>query len=102
MVVENIRYAIPEERRAAFLAAYATASAALDAAPQCLAYELTQGVEEPGNFVMRIEWTSVEDHERGFRGGPHFGPFLASVRPFISQIAEMKHYRQTDVAHRTP
>ena len=29
---------------------------------------------------------------QGFRHGPHFPPFLAEVRPFIPDIAEMRHY----------
>lgn len=45
-------------------------------------------------MIVRIEWTSVEAHERSFRKGPHFPPFLEQVRPFIPMIREMKHYRQ--------
>jgi hypothetical protein len=29
---------------------------------------------------------------QGFRRGPHFPPFLGLVRPFIPDIAEMRHY----------
>jgi quinol monooxygenase YgiN len=99
MIVEYIRYRIAEpERRAAFEDAYASAAKQLDDAPQCLGYELAHGVEEPERYILRIEWTSVEDHEKGFRGGPHFPSFLASVRPYIGDIEEMKHYRGTAVA----
>ncbi|MFI7273766.1 group II truncated hemoglobin [Streptomyces sp. NPDC049879] len=98
MTVEYIRYRIADpERRAAFEASYATAAAQLDAAPQCLAYELSHGVEEPDRYILRIEWTSVPDHEQGFRGGPHFPPFLAAIRGWIGDIEEMKHYERTAV-----
>jgi quinol monooxygenase YgiN len=94
MIVEYVRYETAGEQTTALLDAYRQASKHLDAAPECLAYEITQGVEEPGHVIVRIEWTSVEAHERGFRGGPHFPPFLALVRPFLPCIQEMKHYRQ--------
>jgi hypothetical protein len=40
----------------------------------------------------RIEWSSVADHEQGFRRSPGFGPFFAAVKPFFEQIEEMRHY----------
>lgn len=92
MVVEYIRYVVPEARAAEFEQAYRQASAALDADTHCLAYEVARGVEEPAHFVVRIEWDSVAGHEEGFRASPHFGPFLAAVRPFFGEIQEMKHY----------
>jgi len=98
MIVEYIRYTIPEDQADDFLAAYATAAAALDAAPECLSYELSRGHEEPERWILRIEWTSAADHEQGFRGGPHFPAFFAAIRPFVDQIDEMKHYERTAVA----
>lgn len=93
MIVEYIRYRIPSARHAEFLAAYQAASADLAASPNCLAYEISQGVEEPDNFTVRIEWDSIEGHEGGFRKGPQFPPFFAKVKPFFAAIQEMKHYR---------
>ncbi|UZJ32084.1 putative quinol monooxygenase [Streptomyces endophytica] len=98
MTTEYIRYTITDPaRRAAFEQAYAAASEQLDAAPECLGYDLAHGVEEPEHYILRIEWTSVEDHLKGFRGGPHFPAFLAHVRPYIGDIEEMKHYESTPV-----
>ena len=55
-------------------------------------YEISQGVEEPNNFVVRIEWDSLEGHMQGFRQGASFGSFFAKVKPFFGMIREMKHY----------
>lgn len=93
MVVEYIRYEIPPAQQDSFLGAYRAAAADLSGAPECLRYEISQGIEEPNNFVVRIEWQSQEAHEHGFRQGPHFSPFFAKVKPFFSNIREMKHYR---------
>lgn len=93
MIVEYIRYEVAAPRHAEFLAAYQSAAQELEGSSHCLSYEVSQGVEEPNNFVVRIEWNSVEGHEKGFRGSPAFRTFLGKVKPFFSEIREMKHYR---------
>jgi quinol monooxygenase YgiN len=100
MIVEYIRYNLPEESRDAFEAAYAEAQASLVASPHCLGYELARCGEEPGRYTLRIEWDSAEGHMQGFRRGPDFPGFLAAVRPFIPHIEEMRHYHPTGVQGR--
>lgn len=98
MVIEYIRYQIPEEQAAAFLLAYKQAQHALQASPHCLRYELSRCVEEPTRHVLRIEWDSVEGHMQGFRRSEQFRAFLGHVRPFVGQIEEMQHYEMLPLA----
>ena len=102
MIVEYVRYEIEEERGPEFEAAYAQAAAALDASPSCLAYELSRCVEAPASYILRIEWDSIEGHMQGFRRGPEFPGFFAAIRPYVGDIAEMRHYARTVVAARKP
>lgn len=97
MIIEYIRYQIPAAQSGAFEQAYAEAASSLDASVHCLGYELARGVEEPEHYILRIRWDSLEGHEQGFRQSEEFGPFLAAVKPFFGQIAEMKHYDATAV-----
>lgn len=93
MIIEYIRYQVPQANHADFLQAYQDAGGDLAASGHCQRYEISQGVEEPDNFIVRIEWDSLEGHEKGFRTGPQFGPFFAKVKPYFSNIREMKHYQ---------
>ena len=93
MILEYVRYRIPAEQGADFIAAYARAATVLDADEHCLGYEIARGLEEPENWVVRITWDSIEGHEQGFRAAPHFSDFFAAVRPFYGAIQEMKHYQ---------
>jgi quinol monooxygenase YgiN len=103
MVVEYIRYAVADQARGEELReAYAAAAKQLDAAPECLAYELTQCEEDTKCWSLRIEWLSTEAHLQGFRKGRHFPDFLAAIRGFMPEITEMRHYRLTDVRSRKP
>ncbi len=97
MTVEYIRYQMKDHTPQQLIDAYRAAGSHLQAAPQCHGFELTQCVEDPSSLTLRILWTSTEDHLQGFRKGPHFPPFLALIRPFIGEIAEMRHYEPTDV-----
>lgn len=98
MIVEYVRYQIPEDRQGAFEDGYAEAQSALLASPHCLAWELARCVEEPTAYTLRITWDSREGHERGFRQSPEFRLFLAAVRPFVDDIQEMRHYEVTRIA----
>jgi len=93
MVIEYIRYQVPAEHHVAFHEAYRSAQQELGSSTHCLRYEVSQGVEEPDNFIVRIEWDSLEGHEKGFRSSAEFGPFFAKVKPFFPNIREMKHYQ---------
>ena len=97
MIVEYIRYRIPADRAASFEAAYGRASASLAAASECVDYELSRCVDEPESYILRITWNSAEDHLEGFRGGEHFPPFFAEIKPYVGDIQEMRHYEKTAV-----
>lgn len=98
MTVEYIRYALRAHTPDDLVAAYREAGLHLQAAPECLGYDLTACEEEATSLILRIHWASAEAHLGGFRKGPNFPPFLAAIRPFIDEIAEMRHYAPTDLA----
>ena len=97
MVVEYIRYSLTQHSADELVAAYREAAEHLRAAPECLGYELTRCEEEPSSFILRIQWTSTAEHLDRFRKGANFPPFLAAIRDFIGEIAEMRHYTVTDL-----
>jgi truncated hemoglobin YjbI/quinol monooxygenase YgiN len=98
VIVEYIRYRVPPERLAGFEPAYARAADALRAAPQCVHYELSRCLDDPACYLLRIIWTSVDEHLGGFRHGPVFGEFFAEIKPYVEDIEEMRHYAPTSVA----
>jgi len=97
MIVEYIRYELKDHEPDMLVAAYIEAATHLAAAPECVDYELTQCVDEKATFVLRIRWTSADAHMKAFRSGPNFPPFLRAIRPFVPEIAEMRHYALTAV-----
>lgn len=102
MVIEYIRYNIPAEQADPFIAAYATAGEALRKSSHCLGFELSRCTEEPTSFILRIEWDSVDGHMAGFRKSAEFREFFASVRPYVGNLEEMRHYERTTVLAGSP
>jgi len=102
MIIEYIRYDLASHQPEEFMDAYAKAAEALRAAPECMAFELSRCEEAPHSFILRIEWQSTRDHLEKFRKGPNFPPFLTAIKPFIGEIAEMRHYSTTPVVWRRP
>lgn len=98
MIIEYIRYRVAQERLPGFEPAYERAAAALRAAPQCVDYELSRCLDDPACYLLRITWTSVDEHLRGFRNGPEFGRFFTEIKPYVEDIEEMRHYARTRVA----
>lgn len=97
MIVEYIRYQMKAHSAQEIITAYGQAAEYLRVAPECLAFDLAHCVEEPNSLILRIHWTSTEAHMQGFRKGPNFPPFFAAIKPFVGEIAEMRHYEETDV-----
>jgi truncated hemoglobin YjbI/quinol monooxygenase YgiN len=95
--VEYIRYEIPERNSADFLSAYTRAADQLAASPSCVDYELTRCEEEPEHYILRITWTSTQDHLQGFRTSELFPAFFEAIGPYVTNIQEMRHYRPTPV-----
>ncbi|MFN8672640.1 MAG: antibiotic biosynthesis monooxygenase [Candidatus Sericytochromatia bacterium] len=97
MVIEYIRYKIPVEQQELFLNDYKLASKSLDSSEYCCGYELTHCEEEIEKFILRIKWTSTEDHLKKFRQSTQFKEFLPYIKPYIPNIEEMQHYNITEI-----
>ena len=95
MIVEYIRYEMPENQGDALMHAYETACQSLRESSHCLGYELTRCMEAKNTLVLRILWDSAEGHMKGFRASSEFQAFFAAIKPFVGQIKEMRHYEQT-------
>lgn len=97
MTIEYIRYHLDDADADAFEAAYAAAAVPLAESEHCRTFELSRCVEEPGRYILRIEWDSIDGHMKGFRGSDEFTAFFSHIRPYVQQIDEMQHYEPTDV-----
>jgi quinol monooxygenase YgiN len=97
MTPEIIRDKIAPERKASFEQAYAAAAQVLQQSEYCIGYQLLVSDVDPTLYLLRIDWTSPDDHLKGFRGSALFRQFFERVKPFVDDILEMTHYRSTPI-----
>ncbi|AJY44443.1 antibiotic biosynthesis monooxygenase family protein [Martelella endophytica] len=93
MIVEYLRYSVPDDQQAAFIRDYQAAKEPLLHSPYAISFEIAQCSDEPTQFIIRIEWTSAEDHLKSFRASAEFREFFIHIRPYVGMIAEMRHYQ---------
>ncbi len=94
MIVEYLRYTVDAARQNQFISDYTAAEKPLLASPHAMSFDMCQCVEDPTQFILRIEWTSAEDHLQRFRGSDDFKKFFAHIKPYLDDIGEMRHYER--------
>ena len=92
MIVEYLRYEVDEARQKQFVEDYKAASVPLLSSPYALSFDICQCVKDPTQFILRIEWTSADDHMTKFRSSAEFKDFFSFVKPYYNDILEMRHY----------
>jgi heme-degrading monooxygenase HmoA len=98
MITEYIRYNLPTGLNAQFETDYIKAKDFLQESSICMGCDLTHCEEEPQRYILRILWTSTEDHLKIFRSSEEFKGFFTLVKPYIPHIEEMQHYQPTAVS----
>lgn len=96
MIVEYLRYTIDEARQSAFIKDYKQASVSLQQSAYCQSYEFCQCVEDASKFIIRIQWTTAEDHMQRFRSSDEFKSFFPHIKAYLKDIEEMRHYQVID------
>ena len=72
MVLEVAPLTIRTGKEAEFEAAFATARAIVASMPGHRSHALHRCLERPGEYLLLVQWDSVEAHEQGFRGSPRY------------------------------
>lgn len=79
----------------AFAAALPRALAVLREDPACRGAEARRCIERADEFVVAVEWTSVEAHEE-FRAGESFQHYRAPIGPLLAEAPAYAHYELVD------
>ncbi|WP_068071577.1 antibiotic biosynthesis monooxygenase family protein [Novosphingobium lentum] len=92
MILERAEINVKDGQEAAFASAMDTRGLAiLRAAAGCHSAVLGRGVENPGKFILLLEWDSVDAHV-ALTKTPAFDEFKALVGPFFGGPSNMEHF----------
>jgi heme-degrading monooxygenase HmoA len=95
MVLEIARIRVQSGREDDFVAAYQQARELLTTTEGCRSARMTRGVESPGEFVLIVEWESLEAHTVNFRESDRFPRWRELIGPLFDGAPAVDHW--TDV-----
>jgi heme-degrading monooxygenase HmoA len=88
VAILNIRDGMGEE----FEAAFRRAAPIIASMPGYVSHQLQRCVETQGEYVLLVNWQSVEDHTVGFRGSPQYQEWRERLHHFYDPPPAVKHY----------
>jgi quinol monooxygenase YgiN len=93
MIVEIADFKIhPEQRDAFALAITGAAKNILAKSAGYHGHRIMACQENPGRFVLTVEWASVEAHTVGFRQSPAFTEWRAQIGPYFLEPPHVEHF----------
>ena len=78
----------PEELRAGLLRGIEV----IRRAEGCRSAQARRCVEQPGRFILTIEWATLEHHTVAFRGGPFFAEYRSHITGLFVEPVVVRHY----------
>ena len=98
MILEHAYLNVRPGTEDAFLEALATAKQFIARTEGFIGMEVSRCVEEPSNFLLLVEWETLEAHIVGFREGPDYAPWRAALHHFYDPMPVVQHFEVVEVA----
>jgi heme-degrading monooxygenase HmoA len=92
MVLEVAMFEIRPGAEEAFVAAYLRVRGEVRGTPGCRSVRITRGVESPSQFVLLVEWDSVDAHLHDFRATDRFVRWRQAIGPHFAAEPVVGHY----------
>ena len=92
MVLEVAILNIKKGKAAAFEKSFQMASSILTSMKGYLNHELKKCVEKDHQYILLVNWETLEDHEHGFRKSPEYQEWKKLLHHFYEPFPEVLHY----------
>ena len=91
MILESAYLPVIPGQEAAFEAAFAEARTIIESMEGFRSLRLNQCIEKPSQYVLLVEWDTLEHHTAGFRGSPEYETWRALLHHFYDPFPEVLH-----------
>ncbi|MEO9513382.1 MAG: antibiotic biosynthesis monooxygenase [Flavobacteriaceae bacterium] len=75
-----------------FEESFAKASPIISSMKGCISHELKKCVEKKGQYMLLVNWDTIEDHEIGFRQSHEYQEWKKLLHHFYDPFPEVLHY----------
>ena len=92
MILELVQWTIKPDQEGVFEEAFTKAQSILASAKGYISHQFQRCIENPRNYILLVEWETLEDHTVGFRGSDSYQEYKAHLKPHYEPGASMSHY----------
>ncbi|MGD1947694.1 MAG: antibiotic biosynthesis monooxygenase family protein [Croceivirga sp.] len=92
MVLEVAVLNIKEGTESEFENNFEIASSIIMSMKGYLSHELKKCVEKDHQYILLVNWETLEDHEQGFRKSPEYQQWKKLLHHFYEPFPEVLHY----------
>ena len=92
MILEIATFSIKTDQLAEFEGAFIEAHKIITQANGCGSAKLQRSLENPGRYVLFVEWQTVAHHMEGFRNSPLFVQWRALLGPYFAATPSVEHF----------
>jgi heme-degrading monooxygenase HmoA len=76
-----------------FEAAFDEAQKIISSMPGYISHVLRRCIERPNEYLLLVQWQTLEDHEIGFRKSPQYLEWKALLHHFYDPFPTVLHYK---------
>ena len=92
VILEHAILPVMPGREADFEAALATAMPIIAGMPGFVDLQLSRSIETPNEYLLLVQWESVEAHAVGFRGSPEYARWRELLHGFYDPFPVVEHF----------
>ncbi len=92
MILEHARLSVLPGRGSDFLKAFSEAAPIITSMGGCVDMRLLRCLESEDEFLLLVEWETVEHHTIGFRQSEHYQRWRALLHHFYDPFPEVLHF----------
>jgi heme-degrading monooxygenase HmoA len=92
MILEHALLQVRAGEEAAFEAAMAAAKPLISASPGFLGIEVRRAMEQPGLYLLLVQWESIAHHRDGFRKSDRYGQWSGLLHRFYDPMPRVDYF----------
>jgi len=77
-----------------FEAAFGQAQTIISSMKGYVSHQLQKCLEKPNRYILLVNWQTLEDHTKGFRGSAEYQEWRRLLHHFYDPFPEVEHYME--------
>jgi heme-degrading monooxygenase HmoA len=97
VVLEVAVLKVKKGQEPAFEEAFRVAQSIIASAHGYISHNLQRCIETPNQYLLLVNWQTLEDHETGFRKSEQYQQWRKLLHHFYDPFPEVEHYQEISI-----